>query len=362
MTRLLFIEPNLRGPSGHYAEFVRAVGSRAGDDPIDVYAHPDADGMLEAMSGVRACAESPRVGQPLAEWRTLFRAVREEIPFLVLTADGRHSAAVAAAGALSRRSPGNARLYFHRPPNTRRDLLLLPFAGLARRHALAVAPTEEVARSLSDGGWSRVELVPYPALPPSVPPAPVPFSHLLMAGAARLNKGLDLVAGLASLWEGEGREVPLLVQGSRKHADRHGHREKAAVEALLASGYRGLRVDETAPDRATYLERFRGALVLAPYAREQFAFQVSGVVLDALLSGAPVVATRGTWPGKQVERFGAGLTIGERNVRELAAAVDRILSEWPAYSAGACAASAALAKEHDPRRLLEILERGAARK
>ncbi len=361
MTRLLVIEPNLRDPSGHYAEFVRAVGTGVDDEPIDVYAHPAADELLAAMPGVRVCLETPRVGRPFAEWRTIFRAVERDLPFLVLTADGRHAGAVSLAGAISGRAPGNACLFFHRPPSTVRDRILRSFGASARRHALAVAPTETVARSLSEGGWKRVALAQYPALGAPSPPRLVPFSHLLMAGAARLNKGLDLVAGLASRWAGEGRAIPLRVQVSMKHVSRHGRRERAVVDALLSSGYMGLRVDTTAPDRAEYLERFRGALVLAPYAREQFAAQVSGVVLDALLHGAPVIATRGTWPGNQVERFGAGATIGERTVPDLADAVGRVLSDWPAYSERACAAASVLAGEHDPRRLLEILAKGASR-
>src|SRR4030067_369898 len=79
----------------------------------------------------------------------------------------------------------------------------------------------------------------------------------------------------------------------------------------LSSGCGGLRADEPAPDRAEYLARFRGALVLAPYAREQFAGQVSGVGLDSPLPGTPVIATRGTWTGAQGERFGGELTIAE---------------------------------------------------
>lgn len=349
---LLVIEPNLRNPSGHYAEFVRAVGARAGGEGIEVFAHPDADGMLEGMPGVRVCTAEPRVGRPLAEWRAIFRAVERQIPFLVLTSDGRHAAAVSAAGALANRPPGNARLYFHRPPSTVRDRLLLPFAASARGHAMAVAPTEQVAQSLRDGGWRRVECVPYPALGAPVPPNPVPFSHLLMAGAARLNKGLDLVAALAVRWAGEDRAIPLMVQVSKKHAARHGRREGAVVEALLSSGYRGLRADGTAPDRAGYLDRFRGALVIAPYAREQFASQVSGVVLDALLHGAPVVTTAGTWPGAQVERFGAGVAVEERTPAALSAAIDTVLADWPAFAARACDAARTLAAEHDPRHLL----------
>ncbi|HEX9191883.1 MAG TPA: hypothetical protein VF847_07290 [Candidatus Deferrimicrobiaceae bacterium] len=353
MKHLLIIEPNLRGPSSHYAEFVRAVGARAGGGDIEVFAHPGADRMLASMAGVRVCTAEPRVGRPLAEWRTIIRAVERDVPFLVLTADGRHAAAVSAAGALSGRPPGNARLFFHRSPSTVRDRLLLPFAASAREHATAIAPTEVVARSLRNGGWRRVECVPYPALGAPVPPHPVPFSHLLMAGAARLNKGLDLVAALAVRWAGEGRTIPLLVQVSKKHVARHGRREGAVVDALLSSGYRGLRADGTAPDRPEYLARLHGALVLAPYAREQFASQVSGVVLDALLHGAPVIATGGTWPGTQVERFGAGVTIEERTPAALSAAIDTVLADWPVFAARACGAARTLAAEHDPRHLLE---------
>ncbi|MDD2542187.1 MAG: hypothetical protein PHH28_14255 [Desulfuromonadaceae bacterium] len=359
MNKLLIIEPNLRSPSGHYADFVRAVGSCADNVELEVFAHPAADDMLTKMPGVRISTARPRVGERLAEWNTIFRAVREKQPFLVLPAAGRHAAAVSIAAARSGCVPDYAQFFFHRPPTTLRDKCFLPFAGLARTHALAITPTEMVADALRETGWKRVVCVPYPALAEKNPPQPELFSHLLMAGAARINKGLDLVAELAGQWAHEGRKLPLLVQVSQKHADRHGHREGSAVRALLSSGYQGLRTDATAPNRVEYLARFRGALVLAPYTREQFSSQVSGIVLDALLHGAPVIATQGTWSGYQVERFGAGVTITERTPTALAAAIDRVLTDWPTFSARACAAAETLAQDHDPIHLLRIL-RGEA--
>ena len=355
MGQLLVIEPNLRTPSGHYAEFVRALGARAGMETVDVYAHPDADGMLASMAGVRACIAEPRADRALAEWRTIFRSIREETPFLVLTADGRHAAAVSAAAALTGRVPDRACLYFHWIPTGAQDAVLHRAASLAREHALAIAPTEPIAQALREKGWRRVACVPYPALGPEHPPEPQPFSHLLMAGAARLNKGLDLIAALAVRWAREGRTTPMMVQVSKKHALKHGRREVALVDTLLGSGYRGLVSDDRAPDRDGYVARFRGALVLAPYERERFSAAVSGVVLDALLHGAPVIATRGTWPGAQVERFGAGITIEERTPEALGAAIDTVLAQWDAYAARACEAARVLAREHDPRRILELV-------
>lgn len=357
MNNILIIEPNLRNPSGHYAEFVRAVGTRITNETLEVYAHPDADVMLQEMPGVQLCTKEPRTGQPLAEWRTIAQAVKSRTPFLVLTSDGRHSAAVAISAMLNTCQPDNANLFFHRAPSTVRDRFLIPFAAQAKSHALAIAPTEIVATALRDSGWQRVVCIPYPALGAVAPPQPVPFSHLLMAGAARLNKGLDIITELAMQWTKERRTIPLFVQVSKKHAAKHGHREAGVVETLLASGYAGLVTDETPPGRAEYLKRFSGALVLAPYAREQFASQVSGIVLDALLHGAPVIATKGTWPGDQVERFGAGITIVERTPAALVTAIDMVMADWSTYTKQACTAAEILAKEHDPQHLLNLLTR-----
>lgn len=355
MTPLVVIEPNLRSPSGHYAEFVRAVGSRLGGGRLEVYAHPEADRMLAEMPGVAVSAAAPRVGEPLAEWRTICRNVADGNPFLLLTADGRHAAAASLCAMLAGGKAERASFFFHRAPTTWRDRLLAPLGAVARQTSLAITATEQVAETLRSLGWQRVRYVPYPALGAAQLPEPRPFSHLLMAGAARLNKGLDLVTELACNWAQEGRTLPLFVQVSQKHAGRHGQREAQLVSRLLASGYAGLSTAAPPPDRSEYLRRFQGALVLAPYAREQFASQVSGVVLDALLHGAPVIATAATWPAAQVERFGAGIAIAERSPAALAAAIERILADWEQYSARACEAAHVLTEEHDPRHLLHAL-------
>lgn len=87
---------------------------------------------------------------------------------------------------------------------------------------------------------------------------------------------------------------------------------------------------------------------------------MSGIVLDALLHGAPVVATAGTWAGRQVARFGAGEVLEERTVDALEAAIDTVQHDWEARAGRACAAARILAAEHDPANLLQALESGDA--
>jgi hypothetical protein len=356
---ILCIEPNLRTPSGHYAEFVRALGIGAGAQGVEVFAHPAADRFLQAMQGVRIASAAPRADEPLAEWRIIDRCIRDERVFLVLTADGRHTALASLLSGFSRRSLQSARFYFHNMP-TGVKAALLRFSGPAKRQALAIAPTAAIADALRALGWRWVQYHPYPALGPERPPGPADFRHLLMAGSARVNKGLDLIAPLLASWTAQGRRIPLLIQVSRKHVHRHGSREAQLVDAVLGSGYPALRAEGGAPDRAEYCERFGGALVLAPYEQRRFADAVSGVVLDALLHGAPVIATHGTWPGAQVERFAAGVTLETRTPQTLSDAVDRILADWPAYCARACEAAVVLAREHDPAGLFRLLVQSQA--
>ncbi len=357
MNPLRILEPNLRSPSAHYAEFVRALGAHRteAEGPVEVMAHPDADRLLSGMRGVVPVSAPPRMDAPLAEWRAIGRLLRRPEPFLILTADARHALAVHLLSAGAPAPPAHARLYFHWADREPLRTAMLRAATRARRFALAIAPTEGVAEAIRGIGWQRVVQVPYPALAPEVPPGPAPFERVLVAGAARINKGLDLVAGLAQRWAAAGRATPLHVQVSKKHALRHGRREADLVAALLSSGCPGLVADGRAPDRAEYAGRFRGSLVLAPYERERFADAVSGVVLDALLHGAPVVATAGTWPGRQVQRYGAGALLAERSAEALEAAIDRVLADWDGCAARACAAARALAALHDPRNLLRVL-------
>lgn len=352
---LRVVEPNLAGPSGHYAEFIRALAARSGGffDRLELLAHRGAADFLPTLSGEVAVAAAP--DGPRREMGAIRAALHDRRPTLVLTATARHALAADRGGLVPARALSHLALFVHWPLARPASRLALAMAARARREALFLAPTRGVRAALEEAGCERVRQVAYPATRAPGAPMRRPFRHLLMAGAARINKGLDVVAELAERYARELRDIPLLVQVSPKHVTRHGAREGLMVDRLLAARYDGLVADPKAPDRDEYASRFAGALVVAPYERAKFADGVSGVVLDALLHGAPVVATEGTWAGDVVERFGAGIALRERTGAALATAVDRILGRWDRFAAAAAEASEALAEEHDPRRLARIL-------
>jgi hypothetical protein len=357
---LRIIEPNLIGASGHYAEFVRAVARRSADhfSGIEVMCDAAADpGSLADEPGVRLARRFPRAGRKAEEWRAYRECAAGTAPFLLLTA--RTIDAMMLATAAMGRTLRQANLYFHWRESGAVRRAAAAACRRLRREALAIAPTPATAEFLRATGWARVDEIPYPALAPSSPFPPQPCPRLLVAGAARANKGIDAVAGLAARLAAGGDEIEMLVQTTgKRRSGRSGQREAAALERLASSGMRGLRLDPLAPDRPAYEERFRGALTLTPYDPAKFADNVSGIALDSLLHGAPVVATAGTWQARIVARFGAGTVMRSWEVDSLAEAVDEARRRWPEVCAGAQRAAAVLAAEHDPIHLVRALARG----
>lgn len=359
---ITLIEPNLRQPSGHYLELVRALGSAVepGGPAFRVIAPAQAREFLAGMAGVTWDPESvdgggrmrPEIGRVAA-------LMRQRLPFLILTAKAKHALAMELIHRLYRVPLNRAACFFHWPERKPGGRLMLLAAPAVRRQALGIAPTRGIADGYRSCGWSDLRTVPYPALPPAQLDSspPVSCTHLLMAGAARLNKGLDLLTELVERWVADPPAVPpvIRVQLSPKHFRRQGRTEAGLAERLRGSGYPRLECMANAPDRAAYLAQFQGALVLAPYVHAQFRHGVSGIVLDALLGGAPVVTTSGTWAAEVVQRFGAGMVMEERSVDALERAIRQVLSNWEHHAAGARAAACALADEHHPRHLYREL-------
>lgn len=352
----ILVEPRLAGGRGHYAELARAIVAGLSDraEEVEIVSAP---GAAATCGGLAPDGGRPRIAwqerplvSALAEVETLRRSDPRCRP-LLLTARGIHAAACSMPGSSGDALERSA-ILFHWRPGDLLDRVLHRAAASARRRVLALATTEEVAASLRALGWRRVRAIDYPILAPP-PPAAAPWSHVLMAGSLRFNKGLASLVALAERWSRDRAEIPLLVQSSTKHAGRHGRREAPLLARLERSGHRGLRCDPAPLDRAAYLGNFRGAITLVAYDPATFAGQVSGVALDAVLSGSPIVASEGTEPASLVREFGAGEVVAFGDADALDRAIRRLIERWEDASAAARRAAAVLAARHDPRRFVE---------
>lgn len=360
MARLTVIESNLFGEHGHYAEFVRSLAActSPGDELIVLCDEALPDSVLAHAPRVRVERPFRLVGRQRDERRVLRESLERREPFLLMTA--RHTDVLRLEGAARATGidPTHASLYFHWRESGILERLAIAACMRVRRHARAIAPTEVTAAFLRGTGWRHVECIPYPVRPVHRDASPAPFRHLLVAGAVRMNKGIELVTDALPTLAGRDPCPPVLVQTTgKRRGGVSGRKESAALKSLRACGYPALRMDPEAPDAHAYALRFRGAVTLTPYDPSKFADNVSGIALDALLHGSPVVATAGTWQAGLVQRFGAGRVMPAWTADALAAAAGACIDDWDRVSAAARDAAQELAREHHPAELLRSLMR-----
>jgi len=356
---LRILEPNLSGNSGHYAEFARALADRcaprfnrlevhggAGMHRIELLDH-------DLITALPSCAEA-------SESRVLRRLSGDcQTPLLILTAKARHAVELEILHWGLRHDPAHVTLFFHWREDGPSQRIAMSMAQTVRRKATALAPTATTAAFLRGAGWRNVMQIAYPARAPATLPELLPApTRLLVAGAAGLNKGIHLIAQLADRYAQSQPETPMLVQTTGKRAGRHGAAEHAPLEQLKKCAWRGLHLDASAPNRDEYARRFSGALVLTPYDPVHFRDNVSGIALDALLHGAPIIATSGTWQARLVERFGCGVCMKTWSADSLQDSIEEAVRRWTDISDAAFGAAVELAAEHDPRHVIEAIARG----
>jgi glycosyltransferase involved in cell wall biosynthesis len=74
-------------------------------------------------------------------------------------------------------------------------------------------------------------------------------------------------------------------------------------------------------------------VLLLPYRRSSYALRVSRVMIEAMVHGIPVVATRGTTLAEQAEQFGAAVLCEDENVESLVAAIETVERDYELLAA-----------------------------
>jgi glycosyltransferase involved in cell wall biosynthesis len=349
------VEPTLVDEAGHCHAFVETL-CRAGADPraFRVWGGRRARlPRLEAM-GVALERRFDRRIRRFQEWALLRRLLRAPGRILVSTA-GRTDMLLLDWAARGRIPARKVFLYVHwvRPTARKRAF----FARLARRQPelVMLGPTPTVVDVFAEAGFAHRAVVPYPSAPLAPAPAAEPFRHVVFAGAAREDKGFSRVVDLVALLAARGADLPVVLQTSTDPNDRHDEPTRTALARVAAVRYPPLSLRPETLDAAAYAALFRGAICLQPYDRAHFADRVSGVTLDALSAGAPVVTVPGTWIARVVQRFGAGEVAASDSPEDLLAAVERVRADDAGRRAAALGAGRALRDEHDGRHLLEVL-------
>jgi glycosyltransferase involved in cell wall biosynthesis len=387
--RLLVVEEALKDPIGHWYEYVRAVVelSRAEGAEVMSAAHARIDpAIAREISALAAFPHSNWDGvyaHPKA-WRrylgvfrhnwlvfsTMRRVVDEHGPFDCLFAPTvvvHHVWGWRLLYAFRRRHIGRMVLLFrnnaasYAPGSTvpvfKRSAIMLKLALRSFAEAIAKGrvelATDSTRLSTEYAALSGLAPVVYPS-PRTAPfasedrPAkgqdePLVFSCL---GPARFEKGIDLLQDAIKIVLGQGptRPVKFVIQWNQPILDAAGDPYEPDP-ALLTDG----RVEFiTRPlDSAEYDAAIAATdCMLLPYRRDSYFARISGVAVEAVTAGIPMVYTNDTWTADLVEDVGAGLGTDDGDLVALAAGIGDKIAHYDRYRDEAAQRRAAAQAAH----------------
>jgi len=343
---LHIVEPTLADATGHCFSFLNAVCRHAGDYPITVWGGREAQVELAPKVVVRRFFR--RRIRKLQAWWLYRRLLREPVRIFVSTA-GRTDLMLLDWASRGRIGPRKVFLYVHWLRASPSKLSQLSRLAARQPEMVILASTQAVFDACRSAGFRHIALLPYPMSQGGAASAggTAKFRHVLYAGAARPDKGFAEVVDLVESLVKQGGDVPVKLQTSAQHYEKMDKATFNGVRRLQASGYAHLEcISRTlAPDE--YDALFAGAICLQLYSRPDFADRVSGVTLDALRHGSPIVTLSGTWMARVAQEFGAGEVLEEPAPEAVLDAIQKIRRAYGEYHARALKAATVLSGRHD---------------
>jgi|GEM_PF-1218867 len=222
-----------------------------------------------------------------------------------------------------------------------------------RRRLVFITDSEKLVEPFGRALGYRVHYLPHViSYPLASNVAKAAGVTIYQAGNARREKGF------AEVVEAVRRILESGNPGGLRFVLQCNHPDSVAVEILRDRPCSGpfLEWIDRAQSNAEYIRRLASAdVVLLPYHSDLYVARTSGIFCECRVLGKPVVASRGTWAGDRVARDGGGWLVGERNVGELTAILQRIPEEREAVTAAARALAPAARAEFHRDALMERL-------
>jgi glycosyltransferase involved in cell wall biosynthesis len=238
---------------------------------------------------------------------------------------------------------GKVFVYFHWYRETPARLEYLKKLAPAHPNIIILATTDSLAALFRRAGFRNVIGLPYPLTARALAAQAQPeFRHVLYAGAARQDKGFGRVVDLIEHLHRSGEAMPVVVQMSSDHYGKYDEVTRRDITRLRACSYSPLTLVEKTLRPDEYAELYRGAICLQPYDPEPFRDRVSGITMDALAYGSPVIVPAGTWMSRLIEPAEAGTVVNDFRSETILSAVNTIKADYSRYSRSASAAGAKL--------------------
>lgn len=251
-----------------------------------------------------------------------------------------------------------AKLFFHFHQFKQSPKKLARLSKIAKKnpHFHILAPTQGLIEIFKSAGFKHCTHVPCPSYrQPIISQKTYSFGKVIYAGAARTDKGFPKVIELVEYLANKLETIPMELQVSPPNSLRYDTQTKSALDKLEQIQYQALSLHKSTLNKEQYLELFQGSISLLVYDYHQYANKFSGVTLDALMAGCPIITTANTWMGEVAERFKAGIALSEHTPEQLYLAISAIKANYDFYHQNALKAASILINEHDPINTLKII-------
>ena len=397
--RLLVVEEALKNQAAHFYEYVKSVAelnaaaggktvvvSHAGTEPViceELGAHAlfersNWDGVYNYPSAWKRYFGIVR--HNLYVYRVMNRFVKQHGPFDIVFAPtvvihqligwrllmARHGGRGVKQIVLLFRNNAGSYAENSTTPVFKRSTAILKWAIqsfrplIAKKRARFVTDSAKLAteyRALSGIApdvWPSPRVAPHAPLTVDTrpPAAPVVFSCL---GPARFEKGIDVMqaairAYLAAHPDGNARFV---IQWNAPILDGEG--APYLPDPALRADPRVTLIEQSMSSEAYEAAVAATDVMLLPYRRASYFARISGVAVEAVTAGIPVIYTRDTWCEDLVGEVGAGIGIADNDVTGLVEAIAAMVDGYAGYRADARVRAEKARLHHSGEAFLEKL-------
>ena len=354
------VEPTLTTEAGHCSMVVHSLCTAGAGLPIRLWTARGA--RLPTLERLdldirRHFARRLRKLQAVLLYRQLLR----ESGAIVVPTAGRFDLQALDLVAKGRIPPKKVFLYFHRLQLTPHKEAVLRRLADRQPNVELLGTTDAIERKLREVGFPNTGVVlPFPVLADAGAAPGRAFRHVLVAGAARADKGFRQVVDFVMYLQQAQSTIPITIQISGDHYDRYDEQTRRDLDRLRSLRYPPLTLLPETLISDQYAAMFRGAICLQPYDRKEYADKISSITLEALSAAAPVVPSANTWMAHTIQRFDAGVVVPDAFPATLERAVLAVIHGYARYSGNAHAASAELRTRQTWVPIIDLLRRHTA--
>lgn len=182
------------------------------------------------------------------------------------------------------------------------------------------------------------------------------FDKILYAGAARSDKGFARIVNLLAYSRSIGDQTVFSVQVSPPNSLRYDQETSHALQILASLPTHNLILHRHTLSQAEYLKSFQNSICILAYDQQEYSDKFSGIALDSLCAGCPIITAHNTWMGDVVEHYQAGITLSTYNDQTIWYAFCKIRDNYAQYQQCAIKAAQTLAVAHHPRNTLLLID------